>query len=100
MTTRAGNKINNKKRYSESKTNKIISYSRLIDEINNIRNNSKSINNIKSDYQKRITNQNKNKSTKKLKKSDLHRINIRIIKNLNNYNYQNVKDFILSNMKK
>ena len=86
MTTRAGNKINNKKRYSESKTNKIISYSRLIDEINNIRNNSKSINNIKSDYQKRITNQNKNKSTKKLKKSDFHRINIRIIKFMTIFN--------------
>ena len=96
---RNGNVIYNKKRMSENKNNKKISYSRLINNINNIKNISKSINNIKSNYKQHGNNINKTTSKKITKKIDFNRINIQIIKNLNNYNYQNIKDFFRINMK-
>ena len=96
---RNGNIIYNKKRKSENKNNKKISYSRLINNINNIKNISKSINNIKSNYKQHGNKINKSTSKKITKKMDFNRINIRIIKNLNNFNYQNIKDFFRINMK-
>ena len=99
IKNKIGNKIYNKKRYSENKTKKIISFSKLINNINNNKRNSKSINNIKSDYKKHEKYLNKKKSNNIVKKMDLNRINIRIIKKLNNFNYQNLKNYLCINKK-
>ena len=96
---RNGKIIYNIKRMLENKNNKKISYSRLINNINSIKNISKSINNIKSNYKRHGNNINKSTSKNISKKMDLNRINIRIIKNLNNFNYHNIKDFFRINLK-
>ena len=99
IKNKIGNKIYNKKRFSENKTKKIISFTKLINNINNNKRNSKSINNIKSDYKKHEKYLNKKKSNNIVKKMDLNRINIRIIKKLNNFNYQNLKNYLCLNKK-
>ena len=99
IKNKAGNKIYNKKRFSGNKINKKISFSKVINNINNNKSNSKSINNIKSDYRKHEKHLDKKKSNNIVKKMDLNRINIRIIKKLNNFNYQNLKNYFCINKK-
>ena len=71
----------NNNRHSENKSNRFILYSRLINNINNIRNNSKSINNIKNDQVKKRNNRIINKSSNITKKIISNQINIRVIQN-------------------
>ena len=96
---RARDKMFNNNRHSENKSNRFILYSRLINNINNIRNNSKSINNIKNDHVKKRNNRIINKSSNKTKKIISNQINIRVIQNLNNFNYQNIKEALHLNIK-
>ena len=97
---RIENKKNyNKKRHSDYNSKKFVSYSRFLNNIINIRNNSKSINNIKSDSRKKNKNNKISKKSKdKTKKLNANQINIRIIKNLNNFNYKDFKEYIHKNM--
>ena len=94
-----GKKIYNKKRYFENKSNRYISYSILLKNINNIINNSKSINNIKHDYRKQKNNKIVDRSCNKSRNINSNQINIRIIKNLNKLNNQNLKNCFLLNIK-
>ena len=94
-----GKKIYNKKRYFENKSNRYISYSILLKNINNIINNSKSINNIKHDYRKQKNNKIVDRSCNKSRNINSNQINIRIIKNLNKLNNQNLKNCFRLNIK-
>ena len=88
-------KIYNKKLYSENKSNKFFSISKIFKNINNNINNSKKPNNIKN--MNKIVDKRNNKNLKlsigKSKNSNINQFNIRIIKNFNNFSNYNIKNF-------